>query len=426
MKKRYMMKLVGIVSLALSIATLSFSCADKETGMLIGTDFEKPDYDPDENTNQEIIKETVRVFEEAKEGYHSYRIPSLTVAPNGDLIAMAEGRKLTSLDYGDIDIVAKVSSDRGKTWSALKVVVSEGEGTWGNPTVVTDYINNRIWLFMSWNSDSHSQNGGSFNGKNYPAVTEWGQRRVFTIYSDDNGQTWSSPHDRTEQLLPLDFIWDAVGPGSGIQVQNGPNKGRLIIPAGERNIYSDDFGETWKFQRIAKNTFEGSIVELSSGLLLRNDRAVAGIWNRGKYRYISKGSIEGGFSAFSADPNLIDPRCQASILRMSFTPNIIAFVNPARNDGDTMPYRCNMTIRLSADDGQSWFASRELTYPGIPQQDLCVSGYGGYTSMAKINDKEIALLVEHVGDPTAGAAINRKHSIDFHRFNLNWVIEDVD
>lgn len=417
----YIIKIMGTISVVLSVATVSLSCTDKDTGMLTEQDFEKPIYNPEENANQEVIKETVRVFEQALEGYHSYRIPSLAVAPNGDLIAFAEGRKLTSLDYGDIDIVAKVSSDKGKTWGALKIVVSEGEGTWGNPTVVTDYINNRIWLFMSWNSDSHSQNGGNFNGKEYPAVTQWGDRKVYTVYSDDNGQNWSLPVDRTEQLVPLDFVWDAVGPGSGIQVENGPNKGRLIIPAGERNIYSDDFGETWKFQRIAKNTFEGAIVELSNGLLLRNDRAVAGTWNRGKYRHISKGSIEGGFSSFSADLNLIDPRCQASILRVSFTPNIIAFVNPARNDGDTMPYRCNMTVRLSTDDGQSWFASKALTYPGISQQDLCSLGYGGYTSMAKINGEEIALLVEHVGDPTAGSAINRRHSIDFHHINLNWI-----
>ncbi len=401
------------------------SCTDKDTGMVAASPFEKPSYNPDGGGNKEIIKETVRVFEQAAEGYHSYRIPSLAVAPNGDLIAFAEGRKLTSLDYGDIDIVAKISSDKGRTWNPLKILVSEGEGTWGNPTVVTDYLNSRIWLFMSWNSDSHSQNGGSFGGKNYPAVSKWGDRRVFTIYSDDNGQTWSAPQDRTEQLVPKDFVWDAVGPGSGIQIQNGPNKGRLIIPAGERNIYSDDNGQTWKFQRIPKNTFEGSIVELSSGLLLRNDRAVTGTWNRGKFRYTSKGSIEGGFSAFIADANLIDPRCQGSILRMSFAPNLIAFVNPARNDGDTMPYRCNMTIRLSGDDGRSWFASRSLTYPGIAQDQLCTLGYGGYTSMARINDEEIALLVEHVTDPSAGSAINRKHSIDYHYVNLNWVKEDI-
>ncbi len=421
MKNKHILRIRKFTLLISLFAAVVISCADKDTGMASVANFEKPVYNPDNGGDNEIIKETVRVFEQATEGYHSYRIPSLTTAPNGDLIAFAEGRKLTSLDYGDIDIVAKVSADKGKTWSPLRILVSQGEGTWGNPTVVTDYETNRIWLFMSWNSDSYSQSGGSFNGKTYAAVTEWGQRRVFTIYSDDNGQTWSSPQDRTDQLLPLDFIWDAVGPGSGIQVQNGPNKGRLIIPAGERNIYSDDHGQTWKFQRIPKNTFEGSIVELSSGLLLRNDRAVAGTWNKGRYRYTSKGSIEGGFSAFSANVNLIDPRCQASILRMSFTPNIIAFVNPARNDGDTMPYRCNMTIRLSADDGQSWFASRALTYPGIPQEDLCDKGYGGYTSMAKINDEEIALLVEQVINPSAGSAINRKHSIDFHYVNLNWI-----
>ncbi|GGH18516.1 exo-alpha-sialidase [Sphingobacterium alkalisoli] len=414
-KIRRLPLVIGLVALAM------LSCADKDTGMVYVTDFDKPVYNPDDEGENNIIKETVRVFEQATEGYHSYRIPSLTAAPNGDLIAFAEGRKLTSLDYGDIDIVVKISSDKGKTWGALKTVVSEGEGTWGNSTVVTDFKNNRIWLFMSWNSDSHSQHGGSFNGKDYPAVSQWGDRKVYTIYSDDNGQHWSEPVDRTADLVPLDFIWDAVGPGTGIQIEQGPNEGRLIIPAGERNIYSDDYGQTWKFQRLPKNTFEGSVVELSSGLLLRNDRAVAGTWNRGRYRYVSKGSIEGGFPAFSADINLIDPRAQGSILRLSFQPNLIAFINPARNDGDTMPYRCNMTLRLSSDDGRSWFASKQLNYPGIAQDDLCALGYGGYTSMTKINQEEIGLLVEHVTDPTAGAAVDRKHSIDFHYVNLNWI-----
>lgn len=420
MKSKYHLR-GRIIPIITGLFMTVVSCTDKDTGMSAIVEFEKPKYTPGEQGDNTIIKETVRVFEQATEGYHSYRIPSITQAPNGTLIALAEGRKWTSLDYGDIDIVAKMSADKGKTWSPLRVLVGEGEGTWGNPTVVTDYVKGRIWLFMSWNSDAHSQNGGSFNGKEYPAVTEWGDRRVFSTYSDDNGVTWSEVMDRTEELVPKDFVWDAVGPGTGIQIENGPNKGRLIIPAGERNIYSDDHGATWKYQRIPKNTFEGSIVELSSGLLLRNDRAVAGTWNRGRYRYISKGSIEGGFADFSADINLIDPRCQGSILRMSYSPNLIAFVNPARNDGETMPYRCNMTLRLSADDGKSWFASKALTYPGVPQDQLCALGFGGYTSMSRIDEDEIALLVEQVINPSAGSAINRKHSIDYHYINLNWV-----
>ena len=413
-------KMLTVLLTYISLTLLS-SCKTEGTGMLSMGDFEKPETELEGEEDTSKIYASLRLFEQGKEGYHSYRIPSLCRSNNGNLIALVEGRKHTSLDYGDIDIVSKISTDNGKTWSALKVVIGTGEGTWGNPTIVNDEEKGRVWLFVSWNSEFHSQNGGSFNGKDYPAVSKWGDRKVYSLFSDDNGLTWTTPVDRTEELLPKDFIWDAVGPGSGIQIAQGPNKGRLIIPAGERNIYSDDHGETWKYQRIPKNTFEGSIVELSSGLLMRNDRAVLGTWNRGKFRYISKGNIEGGFSNFIADSKLIDPRCQGSILRLSFQPNLIAFLNPATNDGDGMPNRCHMTLRLSNDDGKSWYASKKLEYEGIEPNDLCALGYGGYTSMTRINDKELALMVEQVNQPTAGAAINRRHSIDFQYVNVNWI-----
>ena len=46
------------------------------------------------------------------------------------------------------------------------------------------------------------------------------------------------------------------GPGSGIQIEHGPHKGRLVIPCDHIEadtkhyyshiIYSDDHGKTWK------------------------------------------------------------------------------------------------------------------------------------------------------------------------------------
>mgnify|MGYP001401692868 CR=1 FL=1 len=364
---------------------------------------------------------TTLIFTQGMEGYHSYRIPCLAKATNGNLIAFAEGRKHTSLDYGDIDLVYKLSYDNGQNWSALKILIDEGEGTWGNPTAVTDQETGRIWLFLSWNGDSHAQNGGSFGGKTYAPIDTWGQRRVFTIYSDDHGETWTSPIDRTTALLPPGYTWDAMGPGIGIQVEKGTAKGRLIIPAGGRNIYSDDHGITWHYKTIPGGTFEGTIVELNNGLLMRNDRGVAGTWANSRTRFISLGTIEGSFSAFSGDVNLPDSRCQASIIRYSWSPSCILFLNTANDSGDGMPYRCRMTVRISYDEGVNWAVSR-LLYPELTPVETCEQGYGGYSSMILTADNYIGALVEHNTNPTAGAAINRRHSIHFNKFNLNWVL----
>merc|ERR1712093_839633 len=100
----------------------------------------------------------------------------------------------------------------------------------------------------------------------------------------------------TERLKPEGMVWDAVGPGIGIQTKLGEHAGRLVIPAIGRNIYSDDHGEHWKYQimptiddRIV--TSEGTIVELTDGRLMRNDRPNGATWeNISKRRWVSRGS----------------------------------------------------------------------------------------------------------------------------------------
>ena len=58
------------------------------------------------------------VFKAGEDGYHTYRIPAIVRAKNGDLLAFAEGRKNGTDDHGDIDIVLKRSSDNGRTLGA--------------------------------------------------------------------------------------------------------------------------------------------------------------------------------------------------------------------------------------------------------------------------------------------------------------------
>ena len=66
----------------------------------------------------------------------------------------------------------------------------------------------------------------------------------------DDGMTRSEPQDMTERLKPDGMVWDAVGPGTGIQTKLGERAGRLVIPAIGRNIYSDDHGQHWKYQTM--------------------------------------------------------------------------------------------------------------------------------------------------------------------------------
>ncbi|HEU7394379.1 TPA: exo-alpha-sialidase [Streptococcus pneumoniae] len=81
---------------------------------------------------------------------------------------------------------------------------------------------------------------------------------LWMSYSDDDGKTWSAPRDITPGLRKDWMKFLGTGPGTGIVLQNGPHKGRILIPVyttnnvshldgsqSSRVIYSDDHGKTW-------------------------------------------------------------------------------------------------------------------------------------------------------------------------------------
>jgi sialidase-1 len=341
--------------------------------------------------------------------YHSFRIPSIIKTKNNTLIAFAEGRRWDPDDYGDINVVFKRSTNNGASWSALGEVVGSGNGTWGNPTAVYDRdrgTNGRVWLFMSWN-DGAIDEWSDFNS--------WGDRKVYTSWSDDNGVTWSTPLDLTGTLTPPNYTWDAMGPGIGIQtVYDHP--GRLVVPALGRNIYSDDHGVTWQYKLIPGTTDEGTIVELMDGRLLRNDRPNTSTWNTTKRRRKSFGTIEGGFGSFTADNALNDPKCEGSMLRYNTdAPARIMFLNP-----NSIDKRCNMTVRISYDEGQTWARSRAIFNWNTCDYAPITIAKGGYSSMVKTADYCVGALIEINEDVHANSTSSK--SIEFHKFNLPWIL----
>lgn len=368
----------------------------------------------DLGTTAAQIRTTMKLFDGGNEGnngviYHTFRIPSIIKTSNGTLVAFAEGRRVNDNDYGDINVVFKRSFNNGSSWTSLDQVVGNGPGTWGNPTAVYDWTvgtNGRIWLFMEWN-DQYKQQWSDFDS--------WGDRRIHTSYSDDHGATWSTPLDRTSTLTPSTFKWDCVGPGIGIRTAYD-SPGRLIIPAYKRNIYSDDHGATWQYQNMPTGTDESTIVELMDGTLMRNDRPGTSSWTASKTRRKSVGTISGGFSAWSNVTALPDPKCEGSMLRYNASlPNRrIIFLNP-----NGTGQRCNMTVRISYDDGVTWPKSRALFPISNCDYSSTIAPKGGYSSMVKTEDFCVGALIEM----NENVSIENSHkSIDFHKFNLAWIL----
>ncbi len=331
--------------------------------------------------------ETV-VFRSETESYHTFRIPAVLKAPNGDLLAFAEGRKNSRSDTGDIDLVLKRSTDGGKTWGPLQVLWDDGPNTCGNPCPVVDEKTGRILLLGT-------RNLGLDQERAISEGTSREGRTVWILESADNGATWTKPLNITKSVK-RDWSWYATGPGIGIQIKHGPQAGRLVIPCDHdyretpggkqiraaHAIFSDDGGKSWQLGGTIKPDMnECQVVELfdDRGTLLMDMRSYRGLAQRAQSR-----SCDGGVTWSPAVniPALVEPVCQASILRWENAggtkPGWLLFCNPA-----DPKKREKLTVRASDDNGATW--SRSL---------LLRAGGTGYSCLVALDDATAACLYE--------------------------------
>ena len=124
---------------------------------------------------------------------------------------------------------------------------------------------------------------------------------------------------------------------------------------------------------------ESQVVELRDGRLLLNMRSY-----RGDHCRLISVSKDGGetFSTPVEDRQLVEPICQASILRCPGERGGILFSNPASTR------RENMTVHLSRDEAKTWTYARVLH-----------DGPSAYSCLAVLSDGTIACLYER-GDKT--------------------------
>ncbi len=324
--------------------------------------------------------EQVDVFTSGRDGYQTYRIPSVVVTTRGTVLAFCEGRKFNSSDSGDIDLLLKRSSDGGRTFSKQQIVWDDQGNTCGNPCAVVDRATGTIWLLLTHNL-------GTDREPEIIARKSKGTRTVWVAKSSDDGATWSKPVEITKVAKRPNWTWYATGPGSGIQLRSG----RLVVPcdyieAGTNRffshlIYSDDHGASWKLGGSAGPfTNECEVVELADGSLLLNMRNYD---RKQHFRAVSR-SRDGGltWSPVTHDPALVEPICQASIHRYSLAgdggKNRILFSNPAEAKS-----RKEMTLRMSLDEGKTWPVGRVL-WPGP----------AAYSSLAVLPDGTVLCLYE--------------------------------
>lgn len=352
------------------------------------------------------------VFSADKEGYKSIRIPAVAVSKKGTVLAFAEGRARPA-DQASNHILLKRSLDGGNTWGSMNVIAADGDNSLNNPTVVVEQQSGRVYLMIQ-RIPAHLKENSKNIETGYDGTNVY---RNLLLWSDYDGVIWTQPQDVTRTTKrPTHATTIASGPGIGIQLTRGPHRGRLIIPFNEGPywqwnnfaVFSDDCGATWSCGENAPGAFlpdaklgqrsqinEVQMVELSDGSVRLNSRSFAGA----KLRKTSV-SKDGGktWSGVEDVPELIDPSCNASILRYSFDDG--TGCGRILYSGPDSAKRDNGTVHLSLDDGRTWPVKRVL-WPGS----------FAYSVLTRLPDGTIGCLFE----------ADNYNRIVFARFPLSWL-----
>ncbi|MEZ4700706.1 MAG: sialidase family protein [Rhodothermales bacterium] len=325
----------------------------------------------------------VTVYHTGEGPYPVYRIPVAIATPEGHLLAFAEGRTAGLGDAGDIDVVLRRSEDGGTTWGPIQIVCDDGPHTCGNPAPVVDRRTGIIHLLMT-------RNLGTDREAAIITGTSEDVRRVWYTRSADGGRSWEAPRDISDQARRPEWRWYATGPVAGIQLEQAPHAGRLVIPANhstpvaERDpaayrshiLFSDDGGATWQIGGVAAPfTNESTVAQLSDGRLMLNMRSY-----HGRHARAVATSSDAGvtWSDIRLDTVLVEPVCQASLLRLTRPDGgVLLFSNPASRSRDSM------TVRASLDDGATWRTCR-----------LVDAGMAAYSSLVAVDSATVGLLYE--------------------------------
>ncbi|MFM8471136.1 MAG: exo-alpha-sialidase [Limisphaerales bacterium] len=312
------------------------------------------------------------------EGYPRYRIPAIWWAPGKPLLAFAEGRVGGRGLTGDIDIVLRRSSDRGHTWPPMQVVPNLGADTCGNPCVVRDESNGRLWLALTRSRGSDVE--ADIVASKSPGTTVW------ITHSDDDGSTWAEPKDISATARKADWGWYGTGPGAGLYLRGKPD--RLLMPSYHsaggtyrtHSLYSDDHGATWQLDGLAAdNTSEPQVIELDNQTLLMNARTIAGFGGQ-RTQVISRDRGTTWQAAAGLAP-LVENQCQGCIYRSSRAGSNgqfdWIFSHPIT------PARVGVHAWISEDNGRTWPHAQQLW-----------SGPSAYTAMVRLPGGLVGILIE--------------------------------
>ena len=258
---------------------------------------------------------------------------------------------------------------------------------------------------------------------------------LWMSYSDDDGKTWSAPQDITPMVKADWMKFLGVGPGVGITLQNGPHKGRIVVPVyttnrthhldgsqSSRIIYSDDHGKTWHMGggvNDNRTLHDGTVVDSSNmkNYYAQNTESSVVQLNNGQLKLFMRGLTGDLQVATSKDGGAT---WEKDVKRYSDVTDVYVQMAATHTVQDGKEYillanangpgRKNGHIRVARveEDG-------ELTWL---HHHLIQEGEYAYNSLQQIGPKEFGLLYEH------HEAGGNPYTLSFKKFNWDYLTKE--
>lgn len=327
----------------------------------------------------------VRAAEEAEELapdleiqdlFERVRIPQLDVAADGTVLAFASSGNLL-----------RRSEDGGQTWSLAQQAGEDAGGSCIVDLNTGDVLMVRADKGYLWRSRDHG--------------ATWAKE---TIELKPNPYGHGTPSG-----IPAETSCSE----SGITLQHGEHKGRLLMPARvmppkgsndqqwwpyhyNTSIFSDDGGKTWQTSGpVQSGTGEGTLAEMANGDIYYNSRSHMSVDHRRRIAW----SYDGGsmyvdwrvcdvlrevgqpfYFKYGTEPSY---GCNAGLVRLPLEgtggKDVLVFSTP----DDPGKQRIRMSVWASFDRGRTW-----------PVKRLVYAGPSAYSSLAADSEGNIYLLFE--------------------------------
>lgn len=188
-------------------------------------------------------------FATSEEYSRYYRIPAITRASDGTLVALSDARKMHIHDVtNSIDVVSRRSSDNGKTWSDY-VVIFQGSQSGEDCYNWKGYGDAAVASFANGTVIATAIHGFGLAGSSTDPATD-----VVWKVSRDNGKSWSSEYTMDQSLFG--GLRGNISPGNICVANDGDLKGKALV--GLRTSTSPNYNSRFSasHQRIYCLTYD--------------------------------------------------------------------------------------------------------------------------------------------------------------------------